>query len=90
MLVGRRRSRPQLILENNRNRFLEMDIRCVIDDNPSKKGSFVEGREIVGSRDDIPRMVEKYGIARIVLAIPSLTAGKSGKFWRSARTPAAS
>ena len=73
MLVGGGEAGRQLILENNRNRFLEMDIRCVIDDNPSKKGSFVEGREIVGSRDDIPRMVEKYGIARIVLAIPSLT-----------------
>ena len=74
LLVGGGEAGRQLILENNRNRFLEMDIRCIIDDNPVKKGSFVEGKEIVGGRADIPTMVKKYDIARIVLAIPTLSA----------------
>lgn len=74
LLVGGGRAGRQLILENNRNRLLEMDIRCIIDDNPVKKGSFVEGKEIVGGREDIPKMVKKYDIARIVLAIPTLGA----------------
>ncbi|MEA5142934.1 MAG: nucleoside-diphosphate sugar epimerase/dehydratase [Oscillibacter sp.] len=74
LLVGGGEAGRQLILENNRNRLLEMDIRCIIDDNPVKKGSFVEGKEIVGGREDIPKMVKKYDIARIVLAIPTLGA----------------
>ena len=44
---------------------------CVIDDNPSKKGRFIEGIEIVGNRYDIIRCVEKYHISTIIYAIPS-------------------
>lgn len=46
-------------------------ISCIIDDNPAKKGKYIHGLPIVGDRDDIPKMVEKFDIDEIIVAIPS-------------------
>lgn len=44
---------------------------CIIDDNPNKWGRDVEGVPVVGGRDSILWAVEKYGIQKIYIAIPS-------------------
>lgn len=46
-------------------------IVCIIDDNPAKKGKYIHGFPIVGGRSDIPRMVDKYDVDEIIIAIPS-------------------
>ena len=46
-------------------------IVCIIDDNPAKKGKYIHGLPIVGDRDDIPRMANKYSVDEIIIAIPS-------------------
>lgn len=46
-------------------------IVCIIDDNPSKKGKYIHGLPIVGNREAIPEMAEKYAIDEIIIAIPS-------------------
>lgn len=43
----------------------------VVDDNPSLKGTLINGIKVMGDRRDIPRLVRKYGIDEIILAIPS-------------------
>ena len=48
-------------------------IKCIIDDNPNKWGRFLDGILIEGGRDEIMNCVEKYGINKIFLAIPSAT-----------------
>ncbi len=47
---------------------------CVIDDNSNKWGRFIEGVPVVGGRDSIMEMVEKYNINQIMVAIPSASA----------------
>ena len=47
---------------------------CVIDDNSNKWNRTIEGVPIVGGRDVIPEMVEKYQVEQIMLAIPSISA----------------
>ena len=49
-------------------------VKCVIDDNPNKWGRFIDGVLIEGGRDEILNCVEKHGINKIFLAIPSATA----------------
>ena len=44
---------------------------CIVDDDSSKRGSFLRGVRVAGNRDDIPRLVEKYRIDEIVFAIPT-------------------
>lgn len=46
-------------------------IVCVIDDNSSKKGKYIHGIPILGNRNDIPQIAEKYQIDEIIIAIPS-------------------
>ncbi len=47
-------------------------VACIIDDNRSKVGKYMNGVRIVGTRDDIPSAVKKYEIDEIIFAIPSL------------------
>ena len=47
-------------------------VKCFIDDNPDKRGRYLEGVPIAGTREDIQRAVEKYGINKIILALPSV------------------
>ena len=44
---------------------------CFIDDNPNKWGRYMEGIPVVGGRNNILQMVEKYNIDTIMFAIPS-------------------
>ena len=74
MVIGAGAAGQMLIKELKNTDKLESHVCCVIDDNPNKKGRFIEGVEIVGNRHDIERMAEKYQINRIIFAIPSMDA----------------
>ncbi len=47
---------------------------CIIDDNANKWQRFIEGVPVVGGREDIPRMAQKYGVHEIYFCIPTATA----------------
>ena len=44
-----------------------------IDDNPNKLGQRIHGVPVLGSREDIPRIVRSYPLDEVLLAIPSAT-----------------
>lgn len=46
-------------------------IVCIVDDNPAKRGKYIHGLQIVGGRNDIPKVVDKYNVDEIIIAIPS-------------------
>lgn len=50
---------------------------CIIDDDPVLFGQYIDGVQIVGSREDIPAMAKKYHIEEIIIAIPSLSGEES-------------
>jgi FlaA1/EpsC-like NDP-sugar epimerase len=46
----------------------------IVDDDPSKQNmELAGGVRVEGTRDDIERLVKKYGITKVVIAIPSLS-----------------
>ncbi len=51
--------------------YMQSRVVCVIDDDKTKVGFKIGGVKIVGTRDDIPEMVEKYKVNTILFAIPS-------------------
>ena len=71
MIIGAGAAGQMLIKEMQNASKLNTKVCCVIDDNPNKKGRFIEGIEIVGNRHDIATMVQKYRITTIIYAIPS-------------------
>lgn len=46
-------------------------IKCVIDDDPAKKNSYIHGVRIIGGREMIVEAAKKHNISMIVFAIPS-------------------
>ena len=70
MLVGGGAAATMLIKEyqlSNRR----INIACIIDDNPEKKGKRLNDIPIIGGREEISDAADKYGIEEIVIAIPS-------------------
>ncbi len=71
MIIGGGAAGRNIIKEIQLSDELGGSICCVIDDNANKWRRSLEGVPIVGGRYDIPDMVKKYGINRIIYAIPS-------------------
>ena len=72
MVVGAGAAGYMLIREMKNSRHLNRKIPCIIDDNPQKVGTYLQGIPIVGGKKDIPAMAKKYNIEEIIIAIPTL------------------
>ena len=71
MIIGGGSAGQILIREFLNSHWLNTKVCCVVDDNPYKKGKLINGVTIEGDRHDIPALVEKYHIDRIIFAIPT-------------------
>lgn len=47
-------------------------VRCIIDDDEKKHGTYIRRKRVVGGRDMIEAAVEKYDIDIIIIAMPSV------------------
>lgn len=73
MLVGAGDAGRMLLRDIQREVDERGRVVCIIDDNPNKWGRDIDGIPVVGGRESIPEMAEKYKIKRIYIAIPSAT-----------------
>lgn len=71
MLIGAGEAGRMLAREILTSPRLSAELSCVIDDNPSKWGKYMEGVPIVGGRRTIPSAVRQYRINQIIYAIPT-------------------
>ena len=71
MVIGAGECGRGIIHEYIMSRYLNARVCCVIDDNPVKKGRYLDGVPIVGGRQEIRRCVKEYGITTIIFAIPT-------------------
>ena len=72
MVVGAGAAGYMLIREMKNSKHLNRKVPCIIDDDPNKVGSYLQGIPIVGGKKDIPAMAKKYNIEEIIIAIPTL------------------
>lgn len=80
MIIGAGEAGRTIISELSKSgNRLQTKICCVIDDNKNKKNRYIDGIPIVGTREDIPEMVEKYQIQKIIFAIPAISAEEKKK-----------
>ena len=73
MLVGAGNAGQQILRDVNNGHNGNLRVVCIIDDNPNKWDRYIDGVPVVGGRDTILANVEKYGIKRIFVAVPSAT-----------------
>lgn len=76
MLIGAGSAGRTILRDLRMSKEVNDCVCCIIDDDKSKWGRFIDGVPIVGGRDDILLNSVKYKIDKIFLAIPSASAEK--------------
>lgn len=71
LIVGAGAAGSVILNEIKSSDRLYGDVLCFVDDNKQKQGRIINGIKIEGGREDIPKLVEKYDIDEIFIAIPS-------------------
>lgn len=71
MVIGAGAAGNMILKEIEGSRYLNLNAKCVIDDNNGCHGKLLRGVPIVGGRDRILDAVQHYSIDEIILAIPS-------------------
>lgn len=77
MIIGAGSAASMIINELNASApFSNFKIKCAIDDDPAKKGTYISGVRVFGDRESIIEAVEKFEIGTILFAIPSCTSAQ--------------
>jgi FlaA1/EpsC-like NDP-sugar epimerase len=71
MVIGAGAAGNLILREIESSAYLNMKVKCIIDDNELTHGRTLRGVPIVGGRRDIGRMAKAYAIDEIIFAIPS-------------------
>lgn len=71
MIIGAGEACNMIMKELELSTELDAKICCVIDDDINKQGTYIHGVKIVGGKECILKMVEKYNINEIIIAVPS-------------------
>lgn len=73
MIIGAGAAGKAILRELHNSSESETRVCCLIDDNSNKWGRFMDGVPIVGGRDSIFENIDKYGIDKILIALPTAT-----------------
>ena len=71
MIIGAGDAGNSIIKEIVTSNFSTMTVACIIDDDKTKWGSFIQGIKVIGGRDRILECADIYSIDEIFIAIPS-------------------
>ena len=81
MLIGAGEAGAAMLREFRNSDLSQNQVVCLIDDDPTKWGRQLMGVPIVGGRERIAAMVEKYRVSEIILAIPSISVKEKKAIW---------
>ena len=76
MLIGAGAAGRMILRDINDAPGIKERVVCIIDDSQNKWHRYIDGVPVVGGREHILEMVQKYHIDKIYLAIPSATAAQ--------------
>lgn len=79
MVIGAGSAGYMIVREMKNSKHLNRKVPCIIDDDPAKIGTHLQGIPVVGNKEMIPECVKKYEIKEIVVAIPTLKPDKQKK-----------
>ncbi|MBN1913013.1 MAG: hypothetical protein JW788_01285, partial [Candidatus Omnitrophica bacterium] len=74
LIFGAGDTGEMVVREIKRNKALNYHAIGFIDDNPGKKGSSIQGVAVLGTRQDIKRLIGVYDIKEVIFAISSFDA----------------
>lgn len=71
LLIGAGAAANAILKEIETSQYLNLDVKCIVDDNMGSHGKYMRGVPIVGDRNKIPDAVGEYNIDEIIFAIPT-------------------
>lgn len=71
MVIGAGDAGNSIVKEIATSNYSTMTVSCIIDDDKSKWGNYVQGVKVEGGRDKIKECVDTHSIDEIFIAIPS-------------------
>ena len=72
MIIGAGNAANAIIKEINTSEHIRNTVvKCIIDDDPNKQGTYIHGIKVVGTRNDIIDCAGLYHIDEIIIAMPS-------------------
>lgn len=71
MIIGAGDAGAAVLKEIHLSKKFARNVCCMIDDNPTKQGRYIQGCPVIGGRDKIQEAVEKYAIGKIIIAMPA-------------------
>lgn len=71
MVIGAGAGANMILKEIESSEYLNLNVKCIIDDQKGCHGKLMRGVPIVGGRDKIHEAVNEYGVDEIIFAIPS-------------------
>lgn len=71
MLIGAGAAANTILKEIESSQYVNLHVKCIIDDHAGCHGKLLRGVPIVGGRDKILDAVSQYGVEEIIYAIPS-------------------
>ncbi len=74
LIAGAGTSGAVILKEMTTSQYAQGHVVCFVDDDKNKVGKFLNGVPIAGTRGDISKLVEKYGVDEIYIAMPSAPA----------------
>jgi len=72
LIIGAGKTGISILRELKRNIGFNYNIVGFLDDDPLKIGMYVDNIKILGKTDDLKKIIEKYKIKEILIAIPSI------------------
>ncbi|MCH5252500.1 MAG: polysaccharide biosynthesis protein [Lachnospiraceae bacterium] len=76
LIIGAGEACNVVIQELKMSDYLDSRICGIIDDDKAKHGTYIQGIKVVGGREEIVPMAEKYGVNEIIVAMPSASKKK--------------
>ncbi len=74
MLIGGGNAADAIIKEIRVSEHISnTEVKCIIDDDPAKQGTYIQGIKVVGTRKDIIDSAGLYNIHEIIIAMPSVS-----------------
>ncbi len=71
MVIGAGAAGNSILKEIETSQYINLKVKCIIDDQEGCHGKILRGVPIVGGRDKIMDAVNEYGIDEIIFAIPT-------------------
>ncbi|TCI28260.1 polysaccharide biosynthesis protein [Exiguobacterium sp. SL-10] len=72
LIIGAGDSGQLVVRELKEHRTTVLHVVGLLDDNPHLQSLYVHGVPVIGSTDDLERIIQEHGIEVVILAIPSL------------------